>query len=125
MKAANNASAEYEFKYKKGELHALAIVEKLEIPLPMLRNIALANGRKVAPDLKIVQEEYRVVNGHTVLQLQLAGTTQGIKFAYNGYYNSNAHGTVQVVSYTAQNLMEEMLSVSENFLNGLYPIENK
>jgi hypothetical protein len=34
----------------------MIISEKIEVPLESLKNIALNNGRKVAPDLRVVKD---------------------------------------------------------------------
>jgi hypothetical protein len=100
-------------------LYGMVIAEKMEIPLETLKKIAIDNGRKSAPDLVIQNEEYRTVNGLRVLHLQMAGTMQGIKFFYYGYYFSNESGTVQFVTYSAQNLLGTFKSDIEELLNGL------
>lgn len=122
-KAVNNESAEYELQYKDGDLYAMLITEKIEIPLESLKTIALENAISVAPDAKVVKEEYRIVNGLKVLMLQMNGTTQGIKFSYYGYYYSNENGTVQFVTYTSQNLINQYKSICEDILNGLVIIK--
>ena len=58
-----NSEAEYELRLKDGDLYGMIISEKFEMPLTTLRDLAVENGRKVAPDLRIVNEEYRTVNG--------------------------------------------------------------
>ena len=121
-KATNNAEAEYELSLKDGDLYATIISEKVEIPLETLRAIALENGKAVAPDLKIVKEEYRTVNDLRILLLQMNGTMQGIKVSYYGYYFSNSNGTVQFVSYTSQNLINSYKTECDKLLNGLVEI---
>lgn len=118
-KSTDNPEAEYELQLKSGDLYGMIISEKIEIPLESLKMIAVENGRSVAPDLKIVKEEYRTVNGLKVLLLQMDGTTQGIKFSYYGYYYSNENGTVQFITYTSQNLMNKSIKTCEKLLNGL------
>jgi len=122
-KAVNNPQAEYEFELKNGDLYGMIIVEKVEIPLETLRKIAVENGKEAAPDLRVVREEYREVNGLKVLLLQMHGTMQGIKFAYYGYYFSNENGSVQFITYTAQNLLDEYKSQAEGLLNGMVVTE--
>lgn len=121
--ATDNEEAEYELQLKGEDLYGLILTEKVEIPLENLKNIALQNGRAVAPDLRVVKEEYRNVNGLKVLHLQLNGTTQGIKFTYYGYYYSGPNGTVQFITYTGQNLLEQFLPQCEELLNGLSLVE--
>jgi hypothetical protein len=122
-KSTSNEDAEYEFQMKNSDLYGMLISEKIEIPLTTLRNIALENGRAVAPDLRIVKEEYRTVNGLKVLLLQMDGAMQGIKITYYGYYYSSPEGTVQFITYTSQSLHQEYLSESENLLNGFSKID--
>ncbi|MFY0591010.1 hypothetical protein [Roseivirga sp.] len=118
-KAKDNPEAEYELQLREGDLYGMVITEKVEIPLETLKFIALENGKSAAPDLKVVKEEYRTVNGLKVLLLQLNGTMQGIKFSYYGYYFSNTNGTVQFITYTSQNLMDSYRPISEKLLNGI------
>ena len=115
--------SEYEFELKNGNLYGMLVSEKIEIPLETLKQVALENGQAVAPDLKIVKEEYRTVNGIKVLMLKMNGTMQGIKFSYYGYYFSNENGTIQFITYTSQNLMTEHLRDCEEMLNGLVELD--
>ncbi|MBD0401989.1 hypothetical protein [Flammeovirga sp. EKP202] len=118
-KGKENPEAEYEFKLKNGDLYGMIISEQVEIPLATMKGIAFDNAKSIAPDLRIVKEEYRDVNGLKVLHLQMNGTMQGIKFSYFGYYYSNENGTVQFITYTSQNLLQKYKPVSETLLNGL------
>jgi len=121
-KATDNPDAEYELELKDGDLYGMIISEKVEIPLKTLRFIALENGKASSPDLEIVEEEYRTVNGLKVLFLHMNGTIQGIKFSYYGYYFSSVNGTVQYITYTFQNLINDYKKECEKLLNGLVEI---
>lgn len=118
-KATNNEDAEYEFQSKTKDLYAMLITEKIEIPLVNLRKIALNNAKSVAPDVQIIKEELRKVNGKYFLCMQMNGTIEGVKFTYYGYYYSSPQGTVQFISYTSQNLFESLRAEMENLLNGI------
>lgn len=52
--------------------------------------------------------------------LRLEGKTNGIAFTYLGYYYSSPSGTVQVITYTGQNLFQEYRHDFEDFLNGFH-----
>jgi len=117
-KGPEKDAAEYELRLKGGDLYGMIISEKVEIPLETLKSIALSNGKDAAPDIKIIKEEYRIVNGVKVLLLQMNGTTKGIKCSYYGYYFSNSNGTVQFVTYTSTNLLTSYLPKIEQLLNG-------
>lgn len=112
-------SAEYTFRKKGGDLYAMLIAEKVQIPLESLKDIALENAKDAAPDIKLIKEEYRMVNGKKMLMLEMAGTIQGMRFMYHGYYYSNENGTVQFIAYTGEKLMKENLTEIEMLLNGL------
>jgi len=118
-----NEEAEYQIIQKNGDIYGLIINEKVEIPLKSLKNIVLENAISAAADAVITHEEYRMVNGIKVMQLDITGTIQGIKFAYFGYYYSNSNGTTQLLTYTSQNLMKEYRKDCEDLLNGLVEIE--
>ncbi|GGG40675.1 hypothetical protein GCM10011344_46920 [Dokdonia pacifica] len=118
QKSKDNPEAEYELQLKGEDLYGMIITEKLEIPIENLKEIALENGRDAAPDLEVIQEEYRTVNDQKVLFLQLNGTLQGIKFTYYGYYYSSPTGTVQFITYTSQGLLKSYIEDCEKILNG-------
>ena len=118
-KAVNNPAAEYELKYKNGDVYGMIIPEQIEIPLGSLVDLAFNNARNVSSDLKVVQKEYRMVNGYKAIFMQMDGTVQGIKLSYYGYYYSSPKGTVQFITYTSQNLMEQFKSACEDLLNGM------
>lgn len=122
-KEASNTAAEYELQLKSGDLYGMIIAEQVEIPLENLRGIAISTAKSAAPDLKVIKEEYRMVNGLKMLHLQMNGTMQGIKFSYYGYYYSNESGTVQYVTFTSQNLIESYREQCDALLNGLVVIE--
>lgn len=106
------------FQHSNGDGYALVIRERLQMTLPALKDIALANAIQAAPDARVIREDTRIVNGTKVLCLLIEGTTSGIAFTYYGYYYSGKSGIVQLVTYTGQNLFEEYRGDFENFLNG-------
>jgi hypothetical protein len=122
-KTEEDAAAEYTFQKKGEDVYGMLLTERTAIPLLTLRDIALENARGVAPDIRLVDEEYRNVNGLQVLMLQMTGTIQGIEFTYFGYYYSDQNGTVQFVTYTALNLFNDYKADMEKILNGLVTID--
>ena len=106
------------FAHSSGDGYASIISERIEIPVEKLREIALSNARQVAPDVRIVEETKRRVNGTDVVLLRMEGTTTGIKFTYLGYYYGGTIGTIQVITWTGQNIFPEYRKDFEEFLNG-------
>ncbi len=124
-KAVNNPDAEYELKLKSGDVYAIIIAEKVEIPLETLKKIALGNAKKASLDVEITKEEYRYVNGNKVLYMEMKGTIQGIKFAYIGYYYSDENGTIQFITYTAQNMIKGYMGEIQDLLNGMVVLKSE
>ena len=118
-KAIDNPDVEYELQLKDKDLYGMIITERVEIPLKTLKSLAMDNAKSVSPDLKIIKEEYRYVNGIKVLLLQMDGSMDGVKFSYYGYYFSNTNGSVQFITYTSQNLLKSYKPDIEKLLNGL------
>lgn len=121
-KALESPDFEYQLQLREGDLYGLVITEQVEIPLKLLKKIALDNAREAAPDVKIIKEEYRTVNDLKVLQLQFSGTMQGLKFSYYGHYFSNENESVQFITYTSPKLLEKYKPEIEKLLNGLVEI---
>ncbi len=109
----------FAFSHLGGEGFALVIAERVELSRDKLKEIALKNAKEVAPDIKIVNEEIRKVNGYDVLMLQLKGTIEGVTFVYYSYYYTGKIGAVQFITYTSDNLFSEYRDDFEDLLNGL------
>lgn len=106
------------FTHVSGDGYGMVIAERIQTSLTSLRDVALTNAKQVAPDAKIIMEAPRQVNGRELLCMQIAGTIQGIKFLYYGYYYSGKEGTIQIITYTGENLFDEYRKDFEEFLNG-------
>ena len=118
-KATNNVDAEYEFNFKNGDVYAMAIIEEVEIPLETLSSIALETLIEASPNARIINKEYRNVNGLEVLFMRMDGTIEGIDFSYFGYYFSNKSGTIQLITYSSKNVIDKYKNQCEEFLNGI------
>ena len=114
---------EYNFTLKEQDAYAMIIPEKIEVPLQNLKNIAISNARSAAPDIKVINEEFRRVNGKVFYCMQMEGTIQGIMFTYLSYYYTSKGGTIQFISYTSKNLFEQYKGEMNNLLNGLTILE--
>lgn len=101
-----------------GDGYALIIAERIQLSLDGLRQIALDNAREAAPDIQVVAEQNRRINGLDVLSLQLTGTIQGITFTYLGYYYTGKEGAFQLLTYTVSNLFDEYRADFEDLLDG-------
>jgi len=114
----DNASAEYELTHVEGDRYVVIIPERIRIPLETLKIAAIANAKKVAPDIRVTFEETRIVNNSKILCLKLDATIQEIPVTYVNYYYSGKPGAVQLMAYTGQNLFVEYQQDLFDLLNG-------
>lgn len=114
-----NTQAEYQLEMRDGDLYGIMINEAIEIPLEKLRDIAVLNARSAAPDMVLLKQEMRTVNGLEVLFVEFEATLQGIAFHYFNYYTTNASGSTQLLTYTSKNLADKYRKEAEKLLNGL------
>lgn len=121
-KGTDKDAFEFQFQKKGDDLYAILVSEKMQIPIETLKGIAIENAKRAAPDIKVIKEEYRKVNGIQVLMMQMSGTMHGMRFTYYGYYYSNSNGTIQLLTYTGENLFNNYLNDIEEFLNGFVEI---
>jgi hypothetical protein len=114
-----NPEAELEFRHSSGDAYGMAIAERVTMPISTLMEHAIKNAKHAAPDLRVVKEGERTVNGAEVNWMKMNGTIEGIRFTYYGYYWTGGSGSLQVVMYTGQNLFKEFKKDFDSFLNGL------
>lgn len=123
LKAPVNPSSEFSFKNNEKDLYATIIAEQIEVPLDTLAAIAITQAKTATTGLEVAEKEYRTVNGKKVLMVSMTGTIKGIKFTYLNYYYSGPSGSVQILTFTAQNLFKLYRKDAEDFLNGLVAYE--
>jgi hypothetical protein len=111
--------AEYQLVNSSKEGQAMVIAERISVPIETLRKIAIENGKKVSQDLEVTEEQNVMVNGQNFLKMRMLGTIQGIPFAYYGIYWTGKAGCIQLITYTAQNLLEEFQPDFDELLSGL------
>ncbi len=105
--------------HSDGDAYVVVIAERLSMSIDTLKDLAFENAREAAPDIKIIFEESKNVNGVDILHMQMDGTIQKIPFTYYSYYWGGEAGTLQVLAYTGQNLFKEYRPDFTNILNGL------
>jgi hypothetical protein len=108
------------FQHISGDGYAMVITEPIVTTLNQLRERALTDARETDPDLKIVEDKLRRVNGTDLLMLRIEGKVDGIPMAVFGYYYSGLSGTVQVLTCTRPKLFRKYRRDFEDFLNGFH-----
>jgi len=110
----------FSFNHSKGDAFALVISERIPVPLDSLPDIALTNAKEIDPNASITFREKRHVNGVDVWFLKLKAVASGIPLIYYGYYYGGKSGTIQILTYTGTNLVDEYESDFMDFLNGFH-----
>jgi hypothetical protein len=90
-----------------GDAYLKVIAERLEIDPGHLSEVAVSNAKSASPDVKVVTESWRTINGLRTLIVRLDGTTSGIRFSFYNQMYSDAAGTVQLAGWTGTNLFNE------------------
>jgi hypothetical protein len=108
------------FQHINGDAYAMVITERIPTTLNELRGRALNDARDTDPDLKLVEEKLRRVNGLDQLILRMEGKVDGIPMAILGNYYSGQWGTVQVLTCTRPKLLRKYRHDFEDFLNGFH-----
>ena len=111
--------ASFALIHKTKDAYALGIIERISMPLETLKKIAVENARKVAPDAEVVLDEERQISGTSATIMGITGTIDGIPFRYHSFYWTGEKGSVQVITYTSQNLFEEYVDDFNDLLNGI------
>lgn len=117
-KSKPESDSEFNFNNKSLDIYGMLIVEKAEIPVESLVEIAYQNALEVAPDTEIIEKEYRNVNGINVIMMKMKGTMNGVNFVYFGYYYTSVEGAFQFVTYTTLNLFNDYENHMLKLLNG-------
>jgi hypothetical protein len=114
-----------EFRLKRGDGYAVAIIEELGMPTSTLKEIAVENAKGAAPDTKVVLEETRTINGKEVVCMKMEGSVKGIPFRYYGYYYGGKAGSIQLLTFTGTQIFPKYEDDFLEFLNGLQVDESK
>lgn len=112
-------AAEFSFKHVGEEGYALMIIESVDLSLKGLRDTALKNARKAAPNARITYEETININGTDVLVMDIRGTIDGIKFVYHSAYWSGSVGVFQIITYTSESIFDRVYEDFDSFLAGI------
>jgi hypothetical protein len=119
MQAALDDDGQLGLAHSSGDAHAVVIAERIGIPRGSVEDVALENAQSVDPKAKIVFREQHRINGVDVRFLKIEAAVNGVPMMYWGCFYGGEYGTVQVVAYTAKNLMPEYEKEFTDFLSGL------
>jgi len=99
-------NSEYALEFHDGELIAMMITERMQVPLTTIKEAAIGSFKKEGSECRIAEEQKIMVNGTEGLLLKIDALVDGIPVSYlNGYF-STPEGTFQLITYTTYNLFD-------------------
>jgi hypothetical protein len=117
--ASSNDPTKITFVHQGETSYAMIIGERVRVSMDALERGALANAKKVAPDITLLFKEKRTVSGKSVLCMQMTGTLQGNSFMYYGDYYGGPEGTLQVICYTTPEQFDQAKTDFDELLSGI------
>jgi len=121
----DNEDADFGLEHESEALYALAISERTPFPLEVMRDIALRNAEDAASDVHLVFEEPRTVNGADVLYIEFEGMLEGaVSITFQVTFYSDDRGTVQFMTWTATQLLDEVGPAIEALHRGIVVFED-
>ncbi len=101
------------------EAYAMTIAESLQIPVGQLQKVALQHATSVGSNVEVLTEEYREVNGVTVLYTEMSATVSGLDLVYHYYFASEENLSLQYIAFTGKLYASKMKPGILELLNGL------
>ena len=114
------ASESLQYMHTSDEAFFRVIAERVQIPIENLEDIALTNARTVDPNARVVKRGWRLVNGQRLMVLEIDLTLEKVPCAFYGHYYSGNSGTIQIVGWTAKNLLDEYRSAFDAVVSGFH-----
>jgi hypothetical protein len=116
-------NSEYALEFHNGELIAMMIAERMQVPLSRIKGAAIASFKKEGSEYRISEEQKIVVNGTEGLLLKIDALVDGIPVSYLNAYFSTREGTFQLITYTAYNLFDSHRKDMIGLISGFVLIE--
>ena len=118
-KKGKEGPLDIQFEAKGGDGWAMTVFERMEIPHADLSDMLVANAKKIATNVEMIESAKVMISGCPFLKIRLRATIEGIEFIYYGYCGSGEWGTLQFLCYTSKNIFEEFKPSFEELLKGL------
>jgi hypothetical protein len=117
------SNSEYALEFHNGELIAMMITERMQVPLSRIKEASIASFKKEGSECRISEEQKIMVNDTEGLLLKIDALVDGIPVSYlNGYF-STREGTFQLITYTAYNLFDSYRNDMIGLISGFVLLE--
>ena len=112
-KSTKDEEGVYLLSHKSGDLYLKFIAEQIEIPLDKLRDIIVANLKKEARQVEVIEEKPVELDGKRGVRLILQADPGGIPLKYLIHAYGGPFGTLQLTGYTGRNIFDEKRALLE------------
>lgn len=120
-----NEDAEFAFQGKDEDVWAVIISEPTSIEAEYLVKIALSTMEEnLGSAVEMVTTENRTVNEHGLIHGVFKVKASGITFVFDSYYYSNELGSVQIVTWSSENVWKRQEKNLQDFLDGFEVLED-
>jgi hypothetical protein len=109
----------WELVHKKGDAYAKFIVERIEIPLNSLVDLAFEQIRTKDGSASIISQENRIISGVPVRVVRYSVAPKGVPMTFVGCYYGGKLGAVQVIAFTGRQLFGEYQADFDELFAGL------
>ncbi len=110
--------ADFSLQNHDGEVIAMIISEKMQLPLQKMKDAAVDNFKKTGTEFKVSGEQRIIVNDTEGMLLKIDALVDGIPFSYLNAYFSTPQGTCQVITFTAYNLFDRYRNDMMDLISG-------
>jgi hypothetical protein len=112
---------EFAIEHVDGDIYGFTLPERVEFPLHRMREIILENLKDgdSFSNVKLLQEDNRIVNGKRFLHLMVDGEFRGAPMVFEYYVYSGSAGTLQTGVLTSHNLYQQYKADILELLNGV------
>jgi hypothetical protein len=121
-----NSDNEFDFNNRKKTIYGFMINEGIDIPLSNLREFKINSLKEKATGVDILDDEYRIVNGITVLYLRIRAITKDtgeIPLIFCMYLATSKSSTTQLVSWTTETNFNKSSDEIFELLNGISKLD--
>jgi hypothetical protein len=116
-------NSEYALEFKDGELIAMMITERVQVPLTTIKEAAIESFKKDGSECRIAEEQKIMVNGTEGLLLKIDALVDGMPVSYLNAYFSTREGTFQLITYTSYNLFDRHRNDMTELISGFVTVQ--
>lgn len=109
----NTISIDDDFQYVANDTWIRIIAEEAELGYEYMLEAILSNAQDADPNARIIENGFRNVNNINIMWATIDAEVTSIPITYYYHVYTGTEGTVQIISFTMQNIFENRLELIE------------